>query len=80
MSSELVKALKALPANPKRRVIAALGFRGTTQVEMAGRTGIDKGVLSTALNGHRELTDEQKNAVAKYLDLPRAVLFPEVAA
>lgn len=80
-SVALHKALKALPADtPQRRVRVALAYRGQTQSALARGTGIDPGLLSNAMNGHRNLTGDQESAIAGFLGVPVSILFPEVAA
>lgn len=76
---ELRRILKALPADPKRRVRTALAVRDLTQTRLAKAAGIDPGLFSNVLNGNRELTDAQQAAVAKVLDVPADLLFQKVA-
>lgn len=78
MASELLKALRALPADPQRRVRVALAYRGHTQTQLARGAGVDPGILSNALNGNRDLTPEQTSAIARFLDVPVDALFPVV--
>ncbi len=76
MQPELVRTLKALPATPRARVRVALAMLGRTQTEMAFEVGIDKSLLSNALNGYRSLTADQQEGIAEFLGVPRPVLFP----
>lgn len=80
VSTELLKALKVLPADSRRRILAAAAFHGYNQADLANGTGIDETQLSRALNGRRGLTDSQREAVAKFLMVPESVLFPAEAA
>ena len=79
-TDHLIKALKQLPADRRRRVRAALGFIDATQADLAKATGIGPVLLSDVLSGYRNLTPEQEQAVAAHLGVPASVLFPEVAA
>lgn len=76
----LRRVLKALPADPKRRVRAALAVRDLTQTRLAKAAGIDPGLFSNALSCNRELTTAQIDAVAKVLDVPADLLCLRSAA
>jgi transcriptional regulator with XRE-family HTH domain len=80
MASDLIKALKSLPLDSKRRVRVALAYLDETQTGLSQATGIDRSVLSTALSGYRTLTADQQIAIANVLHVPVSVLFPKVAA
>lgn len=78
--SDVLKVLKALPAEPPRvRVGLVLSLVGRTQRELADALGMDEGLLSNALSGRRQFTEQQEQNAADFLSVPVGVLFPKVA-
>lgn len=66
---------------PKNRaLINAILDKDTTQVEAAKRAGLTRWKLCMAVNGHLELTADEKAAVAQALDVDVQELFPEQVA
>lgn len=79
MATELTRTLKALPADPGHRIKVALAFHQRTQSDLARAVGSDVTKVSRALNGYRAFSDAERVKVAEYLDLPLALVFPQVA-
>jgi len=78
-SVALNKALKVLPAEPRLRIRVALAFRDLTQAALASATEITAPKISNAMNGYVVLSEDEQAAVARVLDAPRDLLFPEAA-
>ena len=80
MASELARTLKTLPTDSGHRIRVALAFRKHSQSDLARAVGSDVTKVSRAMNGYRAFSDTEQVKVAEFLELPVALLFPEVAA
>ncbi len=57
------------------KLMAAIFKRGIRQKELAEKTGIPRSYISQAVNGHRNLSEDQKGKIAEAVQESVADLF-----